>query len=92
MANKAFGKSVGVSQIDFDSEGKMVMKKSEVAISEDARKLEDVANLYLNLSGVVNVGTILSEVYKAETSVRPIICLPLYSIVLFRSSSSNSKF
>ena len=72
MAIKAFGKSVGVGQIDFDSEGKMVMKTSEVAVSEDTRKLEDVANPYLNLGGMLNNGTILSEIYKAEASVWPL--------------------
>ena len=49
----------------------MVLKKSEVAISEDARKLEDVAHQYLNVGGILTVETILSKVYKAEASVRP---------------------
>ena len=91
MAMKAFGKSVGVSQIDFDYEGKMVINTSEVAISEDARKLEDAARQYLDVGGILTVETILSKFYKAEASVRPIMYLPLYSIVLSRSSSSNSK-
>ena len=55
---KAFGKSVGVSQIDFDYEGKMVIKTSEVAISEDARKLEDAARQYLDVGGILTVETI----------------------------------
>ena len=89
MAMKAFGKSVVVSQIDFDYEGKMVMKTSEVAILEDARKLEDAAHQYLDVGGIFTVETILSKFCKAEALVRPIIYLPLYSIVLLRSSSSS---